>query len=144
MYLHEAPDVNSDLWLGVSDMAFQIQVGDTEIGVTSVVNSVSVYNILCNVIRDTKVNSSEGHSVTPVVIVTNMPCHIKWLSGRERVLFNKQTHILDGILHCRVPAGVTIVNTDRVYYNSEYYNIVDVRNFRNLDVLLEIAIRKIK
>ncbi len=125
-------------------MAFQIQVGDTEIGVTSVVNSVSVYNILCNVVRDTKVNSSEGQSVTPVTIVTNLPGHIKWLSGRERILFNKQTHLLDGILHCRVPAGVTIVNTDRVLYNGDYYNIVDVRDFRNLGVLLEIALRKVK
>ncbi len=124
-------------------MSFQMQIGDTEIGVTSVVNSVSVYNISCNVIRDTKVNSSEGQSVTPVIIVTAMPCHIKWLSGREQVLFNKQTHVLDAILHCRVPAGVTIVNTDRIYYNGKYYNIVDVRDFRNLGVLLEIALRKV-
>ena len=125
-------------------MSFQIQVGDTEIGVTSVVNSVSVYNIFCNVIRDTKVNSSEGLSLTPVTIVASMPCHIQWKGGREKVMFDKDTHYLDAVLHCRKPAGVTIVTTDRIYYNSEYYEIVDVRDFRNLGVLLKITIRKVK
>ncbi len=123
---------------------FSIQVGDTAIEMTSVVNSVAVYNILCNVVRDTKANSSEGVGLTPVVKVTDMPGHIKWLSGREKILFNKKTHLLDAILHCQVPAGFTIVNTDRIYYNGEYYDIVDVRDFNNLGVLLEIAIRKTK
>jgi len=123
---------------------YTISVGDTSIELTKIVNSTGVYNIFCDVLRDTEVNSSEGQSVTPADIVTNMPCHIKWLSGREAVLFNKKTHILDGILHCRKPAGVTIVKTDRIYYNSEYYEIADVRDFQNLGVLLEIAIRKVK
>ena len=143
--MHETQNPDSDLRFGLNNMSdYQITVGDTEIAVTSVTNAVSVYNILCNVIRDDKVNSSEGQSVTPVAIVTNMPGHIKWLSGREQVLFNKQTHILDGILHCRVPVGVTIVNTNRILYNGDYYNIVDIRDFRNLGVLLEIALRKVK
>lgn len=125
-------------------MSYSIQVGDTEIGVTSVVNSVSVYNIYCNVVRMTKVNSAMGIGETPITIVTSMPCHIKWLRGQENKLLKKETHLLSAILHCRKPAGVTIKTTDQIYYNSEYYRIVDVIDFRNLGTLLEIKIEKIK
>lgn len=121
-----------------------ISAGDTEIELTKVVNSVSVYNIYCNVVRMTKVNSAMGVGETPVTIVTNLPCHIKWLKGREKILFKKETHLLDAILHCRVPGGVTIKTTDQIYYNDEYYDIVDIIDFRNLGILLEIAIRKVK
>ncbi len=123
---------------------YSIQVGDTSIELTGTTNSVAVYNLTADVIRDTKVNSSEGVAVTPVVLVNDMLCAIKWLSGRESLLFNKQTHMLDGILKCRVPAGVTVTNTDRILYNSEYYDIVDVLDVNNLGVLLEIALRKVK
>jgi len=122
---------------------YKITIGDTELDMSSVTNSVSVYNVYVNVVRDTKVNSSTGIEIEPVNIVTNLHCHIEWLSGRERVLFNKQTHVLDAILHCRKIAGVTIKVTDKIYYNSKYYTIVDTVDVNNLGVLLEIAIRKV-
>lgn len=125
-------------------MSYNIQVGDTEIGITSVTNAVDVYNITVDVIRDTRVSSSTGMKITPVVIVTSMPCYIKWLSGKEKKLFNKQTHILDAVLHCRIPAGVTIITSDRIYYNSEYYEIVDLYDLNNLGKLLVTALRKVK
>ena len=123
---------------------YKITVGDTDIDCSYVVNNVAIYNVTVDVIRDTVVVSALGNARTPVVIVNDMACEIKWLSGRERVLFNKDTHILDAILKCRVPAGVTITNTDRVYFNSQYYDIVDVIDFNNLGVLLEIGIRKVE
>ena len=123
---------------------YNIQVGDTAIELTSTVNSVAVYNIYCNVVRMTKVNSAMGVEETPVVIVTSMPCHIKWLQGQETKLLKKETHLLTAVLRCRKPGGITIKNTDQIYYNEEYYKIVDVVDFRNLGTLLEIKIEKIK
>lgn len=125
-------------------MSYNIQVGDTAIDCTSFSNSVAVYNITVDVVRDSKTNTSTGIEITPVTIVTSMPGHIQWISGKEKVLFNKDTHYLDAILHCRVPAGVTIVTSDKIYYGSKYYHIVDVEDFRNLGVLLRIAIKKVE
>lgn len=120
------------------------QVGDTEIELTSVVNKVSAYNLIVDVVRMTKVRSPEGMSEESVTIVNQMPCGIIWLSGKEKILFNKETHVLDGILSCRKPAGVTITNSDKFFYNEETYEITDVEDVNNLGVLLRISIKKIK
>jgi len=122
---------------------YSIQVGDTSIEATSVVNSVGVYNLSCDIVRLTKTNTALGVTEVPVIVVTAMPCSIKWLSGKESLKFNKETQVLDGTLYCRVPAGVTIVNTDKVYYNSEYYEIGNVLDVNNLGILLEISLRRI-
>ena len=122
---------------------YSIQVGDTSIGATSVTAGVAVYNLTVNVVRMTQTNSAMGVTEVPVTIVTSMPCYIKWLSGKESIKFNKETHTLDGTLHCRVVAGVTIRNSDKIYYNSEYYEITNVRDVNNLGVLLEISIKRI-
>lgn len=124
---------------------YKIQVGDTSIGVTSVVNSVEVYNLTVNVVRMTKVNDpSKGISETAVTIVASMPCTIKWLSAKESIIFNKETQELDGTLLCDFPAGVTIENTDKIYFNSAYYEIVQVEDVRNLGLVLKIALKRIK
>lgn len=122
---------------------YTIRVGDTAIEATSVVNSVAVYNVLVDVIRDTKVNSSEGIAVTPETLHASVPCHIKWKGG-EKLLFKKQSHYVDAILSCRKPAGVTITCTDRIFYNEKYYEIVDINDVNNLGRLLQIAIKRVK
>ena len=122
---------------------FDIQVGDTKIAVTYSSSSVAVYNVTVNVVRMTKENTALGITETPVTIVTSMPCDIRWKTGKEKILFDKETHLLDAVLRCRVPDGVTIVNTDLIYYNSERYEIVDVVDVNNLGVLLVIGIKKI-
>lgn len=123
---------------------YNMQIGDTSIEVTSVTNDVAVYNLTVNVVRMTKTNTALGVAETPVTIVTSLLCSIKWLSGKESVKFNKDTHTLDGVLSCRVPAGVTVVNTDKIYYNSVYYEITNVEDINNLGVLLQISIKRIK
>ena len=123
---------------------YSIQVSDTSIGVTSPVNSVGVYNLTCNVIRVTKTNTALGLTEVPVVIVNSMLCAITWLSGKEAIKFNKETHTLDGILRCRVPAGVTIVTSDKIVYGGITYEITNVRDKNNLGLLLEIGIKRIK
>ena len=106
-------------------------------------SSSFVYNLTVNVIRDDVVSDENGTSRTPVTLVNLMPCAIRWLSGKEKLLFNKDTHVLDGLLSCRVPVGVTIVQSDKIVYNEETYEIVDIQNVNNLGVLLRIAIRKV-
>lgn len=125
-------------------MSYPIQVGSTEIAVTSVVNAVKIYNITVDVIRNAISVGARGNTLTPTTIVNDMPCTIKWTSGKERMMFAKKTHFLDAVLRCRVPAGVTIVNTDIIEYNSKQYEVVDVVDFRNLGTLLVIGIRKVK
>ena len=122
---------------------YLIGVGDTTIEATSVVNSVAVYNVTVDVIRNTVVVGARGNANTPVTIVNDMPCTIKWTSGREKMLFNKKTHLLDAVLRCRVPAGVTIVVSDIIEYDSKQYEIVDVVDFNNLGKILVIGLRKV-
>ena len=143
MCLHQTDGSCSRTVRVITMSDYRIQIGETEIEATNPVNSVSVYNLICDVVRMTKTNTALGVTEVPVVVVTAMPCSIKWLSGKESLKFNKETHELDGTLYCRVPAGVTIVNTDKVYYNSEYYEIGNVLDVNNLGILLEISLRRI-
>lgn len=123
---------------------YTIHAGDSEIDISYAEPSVAVYNLTVNVIRMTEVSDRDGTSQEPVTIVNLMPAHIQWLSGKEKILFNKETHILDAVLHCRKPVGVTILQSDKIIYNEETYEIVDIVNVNNLNVLLRIAIRKVK
>jgi len=123
---------------------YKITVGETSIDVANVIQGVAIYNLTCNVVRMTKTNTALGLTEVPVVIVNSMLCAITWLSGKEAIKFNKETHTLDGILRCRVPAGVTIVTSDKIVYGGITYEITNVRDKNNLGVLLEIGIKRIK
>jgi len=118
-----------------------IQAGETAIEATSVTNGVAIYNIVVDVIRMTKVTSGTGTTETPVTIVSNMLCSIKWKSGGEKILFNKETHYLDAVLRCR--KSVTILCSDKISYNGDTYEIVDLYDYNNLGRLYVIAIKKI-
>ena len=143
MYLYATQNSNQANWISLMANDYTISVGDTNFDMTSVVNSISSYNVTVDVIRITKVNGALGISETDVDIVNDLPCDIKWKTGREKILFDKETHLLDAVLHCQKPAGVDIVNTDKISYNSEDYEIVDVVDVNNLGVLLVIGIKKI-
>ena len=121
---------------------YTIIVGDCEITATSSTPGVAAYNLTVNVVRAAKTITSRGQTEALTTIVTNMPGDIMWVRGKEAIKFNKETHTLDGVLHCRVPAGVTIVESDRIVYGGETYQIIDVKDVRNLGVLLEITIKK--
>jgi len=122
---------------------YLIGVGDTTIEASSVVNSVAIHNCIVDVIRNTIVTGALGNAKTPVTIVNSMPCTIKWTSGREKMLFQKKTHLLDAVLRCRVPAGVTIVESDVISYNGKEYEITDVQDVNNLGKILLISLRKV-
>ncbi|KKN40050.1 hypothetical protein LCGC14_0737130 [marine sediment metagenome] len=121
---------------------YKLTIGGTEITATSSTPGVAVYNLTVNVVRATKTNTARGLTEALTTIVTNLPCEIIWLKGKEKIKFNKETHTLDGTLKCRVPAGVTIVESDRIVFNSETYRITNVEDVNNLGTLLEIGIVK--
>lgn len=122
-------------------MSFTIQAGSTVFEVTSHTNSVGVYNILVDVIRITKTNTAGGPTEAEAVLHANMPACIKWKSGGEKILFNKETHYLDALLRCR---KVDITTKDRIRYNAQDYEIVDLYDFENLGILLVIGLHKIE
>lgn len=119
-----------------------IQVGDTEIAATSSTPGVAAYNLTCDVIRRTKTNTARGVTETTVAVVSAMPCGIKWLTGKELLKFNKETHVLDAVLSCRVPAGVVITVADRILCDGTTYEITNVEDVNNLGTLLRIGIAK--
>lgn len=122
---------------------YTIQVGQTVIvEAAGHTNSLSVYNCFVNVIRVVKTSTAVGISETPTTIVTNMPCRIRWHTGKEKLRFEKQTYYRDATLHCRIPAGVTITEKDRIVFNEETFEIVDVQDFRNLGKLLVIGMKR--
>lgn len=123
---------------------YSIHIGETDISLSYVTNAVSVYNITVDIVRMTKTVTARGNTETPVTLVNLMPCHIKWKNGTEKALHKKKSYFIDAILHCQVPVGATIVTSDKVYYNSEYYEIVFINDLKNLGVLLTIGIKKIK
>jgi len=123
---------------------FTIQANSTVITATGTTNRLQVYNCLVNVVRVARTNTAAGLTEVPTNIVTNMLCRIRWRSGSERILFDKTTYFRDATLHCRVPAGVTITNKDRINYKGELFEIIDIQDFRNLGRLLSIELKRIK
>lgn len=111
---------------------------------SSTSNRLQVYNCLVDVIRVTKSVTGTGNPESLATLVANMPCHIKWTSGRERMLHSKTTHFIDATLHCRKIVGTPITNKDRILYKGKYYEITDVQDFRNLGKLLVISLSKIE
>ena len=122
-------------------MAFTLIINGTTIAVDSVTENPAVYNVLVDVIRLAKTNTSGGLSEVEDVAVNDMPAHIKWLSSTTKMLFNKQTWMLDAILNCRI---ADILITDRIRYNAEDFEIVDIIDVRNLGVLMKVALKRIQ
>jgi len=122
-------------------MSFIIRAGSTTFEVSSHTNALQVYNVTVNVIYVKKSISGTGHAEeTEETRITNMPCTIQWKSGNEKILFNKETHYLDAVMRCR---KTDILVTDRIRYDGKDYDIVDLFDFRNLNKLLVIALRRI-
>lgn len=121
----------------------KISVGSTVIEATSTTCKLQVYNCLVSFIRMTILPGALGNAEVPTTLVTLMS-HIKWTSGSERIMFNKETHYLDAILRCRKPAGITIKTTDKMIYNGETYEIVGPYDPHNLGTLLVMGLKKIK
>lgn len=120
---------------------YGIQVGDTVIAGSVFTPSLAVYNCLVDVIRPTKTNPGGVATEEPVTLHSNMLCAIKWTAGRERLQFDKQTAYRDGTLRCRY---CDIKTTDCIEFGGQSFEIVSVVNFRNLNRVLVIGIKRIE
>lgn len=120
-----------------------MQINDTTIAITQHNPALQVYNAFVDVIRLVRVVTSSGTQKSETVIVSNMPCAIRWRSGKERILFNKTTYFRDATLRCRVQAE-TITTNDIIRHNGLDYEIVSAIDVRNLHKLLVIDIRRVE
>ena len=124
-------------------MAFKFSVGSSEIDISSHTNSLQVYNVAVDVISIAYTNTALGTTEVETTVHTSLPCTIKWKSGKEKILFDKKTHMLDAIMRCRVVVPA-ITSKNRIKYNSEYYDIVDIYDFNNLGTLYVIGLKKVE
>lgn len=122
-------------------MAFTLNINGTEIQVDSVSENPSVYNVIVDVIRITKTITSGGQSEAEVVAVNDLSAHIKWLNSTTKMLFNKQTWVLDAIMNCRT---ADILITDRIRYDGDDFEIVDIIDVNNLGVLMKVALKRVE
>lgn len=142
MYLSESLGQNN--WFSVTVADYVLQSGDSSFEVSSSTNSVAIYNITVDVVRKALTDTALGSTEVPTVIVSSMPCSIKWRTGSKKMTFNKKTYFLDAILNCRVPTGVTILTSDIIQYGGFDYSIVFLNDMNNLGVLLQIALERIE
>lgn len=122
-------------------MAFTLNINGTIIEVDSVTENPSVYNVTVDVIRITKTNTSGGLSEAEAVAVNNLAAHIKWLSSTTKMLFNKQTWVLDAIMNCRT---ADILITDRIRYNGDDFEVQDIIDVNNLGKLMKVALKRVE
>lgn len=121
-------------------MDYSMHIAGTDFAVSYPVSTPAVYNVLVDVIRITKTNTAGGPTEAEAVLHASMMCAIKWKSGGEKILFNKETHYLDAVMRCR---KVDITTKDRIRYNAQDYEIADLYDFNNLGTLLVIALKRI-
>ena len=121
-----------------------MRINNTTIEIDAHSPALKIYNVVVDIVRPVKVRTSTGPAESELVLAGGIAAHIKWRRGGEKVMFDKDTHLLDATLHCRVIAGTTIKTTDRVKYNGDTYEIVDVVNVNNLNRLLSIDLKKVE
>ena len=87
-------------------------------------------------------NSSTGLTEAVSVRYSNVAAHIKWRTGNERIQSDKVTYYRDATLRCRVPGAIT--TKDRIRYNDQDFEIVNVVDVNNLGRLVSIDIKRIE
>lgn len=105
--------------------------------------SLRVYNCSVDVVRITTVTTSTGKAESRTTLATDWQGAIEWKSGAEKILFDKTTYFQDAVLLCRVIPGETVTTNDRIVYQGNDYEIVDVVDIDNLGRRLRIALRRV-
>lgn len=121
-----------------------ITINGTTIAITGNSSALSIYNVVVDVVRPVSVTTSAGQEESTTALATNWMCAIIWKIGREKVLFDKTSHLLDAVMTCRVIPGVTVLRSDRVIHNDVSYDIVDVIDINNLGRRLKIVLRRVE
>lgn len=120
-----------------------MRINDTTFDVMAHSPSLRIYNVTVGVERVTTVTTSTGKQELLVSLATNWPGAIKWKSGKEKVMFDKDTYFQDAVLTIRVIPGVTVITKDRIVFDDNTYEIVDIVDINNLGRRLSIAIRRV-
>ncbi|MCK5601956.1 head-tail adaptor protein [Candidatus Pacearchaeota archaeon] len=82
------------------------------------------YNYKVDILRVVKTKDTLGSKTEKETVLHNdEPCRINWATGKEQVVFSKETAILDGNLYCRY-LDVTV--RDRLDIDGTIYEIVGV------------------
>jgi len=101
----------------------------------------AIYNVTVDVIRITNTVTAGGQTEVETVVVNNLSAHIKWLNSTTKMLFNKQTWMIDAIMNCRT---ADILIADRIRYNGNDFEIVDIIDVRNLGRLMKVALKRVE
>ena len=121
-----------------------MRVNDLTIKVAAHSPSLQIYNCMVDVVRPVKVTTSTGVVESLTTLASNLMCAIKWKSGSEKILFNKESYFLDAVMTCRVIPGVVVKVSDRVVYQGNTFEIVDVISINNLGRRLSVALRRVQ
>ncbi len=136
MPLYDADDTYSG--------AFRVmEINGTTIRISQHTPALQIYNVVVDVIRLVRVATSTGTEESEQIIVSSLAAHIRWRSGSEKVLFDKNTYFRDATLRCRQPV-VTVTTNDRIRYNGLDYEIVGIVDVKNLGILLSMEIRRVQ
>lgn len=120
-----------------------MRINDTTFDVIAHSPSLRIYNCLVDVVRITTVTTSTGRQEVRTALATNWQSSIKWKSGKEKVMFDKDTYFQDASVLMRVIPGETVTTKERIVYLDKDYEIVDVMDISNLGTRLLIAIRRV-
>ncbi len=118
----------------VNDLVFEEQFQNS---------TLRPYNCLVDIVRAETVETGIGQKEVLTTLISGVACTIRWKSGMEKIMSNKTTYYLDATLSCRQQAA-DITTNDRVLFNGDYFEILDVRDFHNLNKVLSIDIRRIQ
>lgn len=121
-----------------------MKINGTEINITATTSALNIYNVIVDVVRPVSEITSTGREEELETLAENWLCSIKWKSGKEKILFDKTSHLLDAELICRVIPGETVKRSDQIIHNDISYDIVDVIDINNLGRRLKIVLRRVE
>lgn len=98
-----------------------------------------LFNAKCTIKGFISPEASGTYSQTPYDKHTNVPCRIKWSQGQEKVMFGKDNWFRDAKVYCPV---LDITVEDRLVYNAQEYDIVDVANPGEADRFMVLQIKR--
>ena len=101
-----------------------------------------LYNVTVDVLRMTNTSDDMGGWTEVEVILHNdLKCRINWVRGSEKVMFDRDTWFRDAKMYCGV---VDILTKDRVLYNGNTYEVVNVSNVDNMDRYMVVDLRLVE
>lgn len=103
---------------------------------------VDLFNVKVSVLRIKRTSDGMGGwTEEEEVLHKDLQCRINWLKGSERVMFSKDTWLIDARVYCSI---VDIKVTDRISYKGDIFEIVNVSNPDNANKYLTVEMKRIE